>query len=64
MNYSSGKARFPHYFVKDVPLHLILRGNNRESIFGNDEDCQFFKQALLDAAKRHGLAIHAYVFID
>jgi putative transposase len=56
-------ARLPRYFVKDVPLHIILRGNNREPIFGNDEDCQFFKQALLDAAKRHRLAIHAYVFM-
>ncbi len=56
-------ARLPRYFVKGVPLHLILRGNNREPIFGNDEDCQFFREALLDAAKRHGLAIHAYVFM-
>jgi hypothetical protein len=45
-------ARFPRYFVKGVPLHIILRGNKREPIFGNDEDCQFFRASLLDAAKR------------
>jgi putative transposase len=56
-------ARLPRYFVKGVPLHIILRGNNREPIFGNDEDCQFFKESLLDAAKRHELSIHAYVFM-
>ncbi len=56
-------ARLPRYFVKGIPLHIILRGNNREPIFGNDEDCQFFKEALLDAAKRHDLAVHAYVFM-
>lgn len=56
-------ARLPRYFVQGVPLHIILRGNNREPIFGNDEDCQFFKESLSDAAKRHGLAIHAYVFM-
>ena len=56
-------ARLPRYFVKDVPLHIILRGNNREPIFGSDEDCQCFKEALQDAAKRHDLAIHAYVFM-
>jgi len=56
-------ARLPRYFVKGIPLHIILRGNNREPIFGNDEDCQFFKEVLLDAAKRHALAIHAYVFM-
>jgi putative transposase len=53
----------PRYFVKHVPLHIILRGNNRAPIFGNAEDCRFFKEALLDAAKRRRLAIHAYVFM-
>jgi putative transposase len=56
-------ARLPRYFVQDVPLHIILRGNNRAPIFGNDEDCRFFKASLLDAAGRHSLAIHAYVFM-
>lgn len=56
-------ARLPRYFIKGVPLHIILRGNNREPIFGNDEDCQFFKDVLQDAAQRHELSIHAYVFM-
>ena len=56
-------ARLPRYFVKNVPQHIILRGNNREPVFTNDEDCLFFKDVLQDAAKRHGLAIHAYVFM-
>ena len=56
-------ARLPRYFIKGVPLHIILRGNNRELIFGNEEDFRFFKEALHDAAKGHGLAIHAYVFM-
>jgi len=56
-------ARLPRYFAKGVPLHLILRGNKLEPIFGNAEDCQYFKEALLDAAQRYGLAIHAYVFM-
>lgn len=56
-------ARLPRYFVKGVPLHIILRGNNREPVFGNDEDCQFFKEVLQEAAQRHELAIHAYVFM-
>ena len=56
-------ARLPRYFVKNVPLHIILRGNNRDPIFANDEDCQFFKEALQDAAKKHELSIHAYVFM-
>lgn len=56
-------ARLPRYFVKDVPLHIILRGNNREPIFANDEDCQFLKEVLIDAARRHSFSVHAYVFM-
>lgn len=56
-------ARLPRYFAQGVPQHVILRGNNREPIFANDEDCQFFKEVLLDAAIRYGLAIHAYVLM-
>jgi putative transposase len=56
-------ARLPRYFAKGVPQHIILRGNNREPIFANDEDCQFFKEALLDAAQRYQLIIHAYVLM-
>jgi putative transposase len=56
-------ARLPRYFVKGVPLHIILRGNNRDPIFGNDDDYQYFKECLLDAAKRHDLSIPAYVLM-
>lgn len=56
-------ARLPRYFVKGVPLHLILRGNNGEPIFRDTDDSEFLKEALLDAATRYGLAIHAYVFM-
>jgi putative transposase len=56
-------ARLPRYFVKGVPLHIILRGNNGQPIFAHHEDGQFFKASLLDAATRHGLPIHAYVFM-
>jgi putative transposase len=52
-------ARLPRYFVKGVPLHILLRGNNRDPIFANDDDYQFFRECLFDAAKRHGLSIHA-----
>lgn len=56
-------ARLPRYFAAGVPQHVILRGNNRQAIFAGDEDCRFFKETLLEAAQRFGLAIHAYVFM-
>jgi len=56
-------ARLPRYFVPDVPLHLIQRGNDRQVIFAGDEDFGYFRDCLHDAAHREGLAIHAYVFM-
>jgi len=53
----------PRYFVPEVPLHLIQRGNNREVIFAGDEDFAYFRDCLIDAAHREGLAIHAYMFM-
>jgi hypothetical protein len=56
-------ARLPPFFIPDVPLHLIQRGNNRQVIFADDEDFGHFCACLLDAAHREGRAIHAYVFM-
>ncbi|MBK7326796.1 MAG: transposase [Propionivibrio sp.] len=57
-------ARLPRYFAKGVPQHVILRGNNRDAIFASDEDRQFFKEAMLEAARRYARAIHAYVLMS
>lgn len=57
-------ARLPRYFAKGVPQHIILRGNNRDAIFANDDDRRFFMDALLDAATRYELVIHAYVLMS
>ena len=56
-------ARLPRYFAKGVPQHVILRGNNRDAIFASDEDFEFFKEVLAEAARRYALAIHAYVLM-
>jgi putative transposase len=46
-----------------MPLHVIQRGNNRAAIFGGTDDLRFFRRMLAWNAARHGLAIHAYVFM-
>ena len=56
-------ARLPRYFAKGVPQHVILCGYNRDAIFASDEDCEFFKEVLAEAARRYALAIHAYVLM-
>ena len=56
-------ARLPRYFVEGQALHIIQRGNNREPIFADDQDYHFYQECLQESAERHGLAIHAYVFM-
>ncbi len=56
-------ARLPRYVIPNQPQHIIQRGNNRQLIFAADADYQFFRDALVDAATKHGLQIHAYVWM-
>lgn len=56
-------ARLPRYVIPGQPQHIIQRGNNRQAIFAAEADYQFFRDALVEAAQRHGLAIHAYVWM-
>jgi putative transposase len=56
-------ARLPRYFIPGCPQHIILRGNNRQAIFAADADLRFWRDCLVEAAARFGLAIHAYVWM-
>jgi putative transposase len=56
-------ARLPRYIIPGQPQHIIQRGNNRQAIFASDEDFVFFRDALVEAAGRFGLEVHAYVWM-
>lgn len=56
-------ARLPRYVIPGQPQHIIQRGNNRQAIFAAEADYQFFRDALLGTSLKHGLAIHAYVWM-
>lgn len=56
-------ARLPRYAVPGQPQHIIQRGNNRQVIFADETDYQFFHDALVEASRSHGLAVHAYVWM-
>ena len=55
--------RLPRFFVPCTPLHVIQRGNDRAPIFGGVADLAFFRGCLAHAARRHAVAIHAYVLM-
>ncbi|HQT35280.1 MAG TPA: hypothetical protein PLE06_14700 [Thiobacillus sp.] len=48
-------ARLPRYVIPGQPQHIIQRGNNRQLIFAAEADYQFFRDALVEAAHKHGL---------
>ena len=56
-------ARLPRYVIPGQPQHIIQRGNNRQAIFGAAADFQFFRDTLAEAARKHGLLVHGYVWM-
>lgn len=56
--------RQPRFWFEGAVLHVMQRGNNRMPIFVDDADRLYFIGALLDATRRHGAAIHAYVLMS
>ncbi len=56
-------ARLPRLAVPGHPHHLIQRGNNRQAIFADAQDCERFLAELGDLLKVHAVALHAYVLM-
>jgi len=52
-------ALLGRYFLKDQPLHVIRRGNNRDAIFFDAEDHAQDRDWLAAAATDYGCAVHA-----
>ena len=56
-------ARLGRYFLPDQPLHVIQRGNDRASIFFDDEDYGLYRTWLVEAARHYGCTVHAHVLM-
>lgn len=48
----------------EIFYHITMRGNNRQSIFINNEDFMFFTKTLYQANKIYSFTIIAYSFMD
>lgn len=57
-------ARLPRLNVPGYPVHAVIRGNDRQDIFRSQGDRVFFHRCLVEASRRHGAGIHAYVFMS
>jgi putative transposase len=62
-DYAACMPRLPRFFAPGLPLHVIQRGNNRSATFRHGDDHAFYIACLAHAARRHGVAIHAYVLM-
>jgi putative transposase len=56
-------ARISRLVIPHQPHHIIQRGNDRQVIFREDEDCHAFLGWMLEASRQFNVAIHAYVLM-
>jgi putative transposase len=57
-------ARAPRVAVAGELHYMLQRGHNRQGVFGDDFDREAYLGMLRDAARHHGVAIHAYALLD
>jgi putative transposase len=57
-------ARLPRLWIPGLPVHLVIRGNNRQAIFRSDGDRVFFHRCLVEISERCGVETHAYVLMS
>jgi putative transposase len=57
-------ARLPRLSFPGLPVHAVVRGNDRQEIFRSEGDRVFFHRCLVETTRRHGASIHAYVLMS
>lgn len=55
--------RKPRYILPGEPQHVIVRGINRDPIFYDDADYQYYLSRLKEAVEKHDCEIHAYALM-
>ena len=46
-------ARLPRYAIPGQPQHVIQRGNNREPVFADEENSQYYVDRLHEAVQKN-----------
>ncbi len=57
-------ARKARLIVPGLPHHIYQRGNNRQTVFKDDEDKTSYLDWLREAAHLYRVDVHAYVLLD
>lgn len=56
-------ARLPRIAPAGIPVHVIQRGNNRQTCFKETEDFSAYAGWLKEYSQKHKVDIHAWVFM-
>ncbi|MDA3788403.1 MAG: transposase [Desulfobacula sp.] len=56
-------ARKPRIHYPGAIYHVMLRGNAKQTIFHNDEECRYFEDILAQGLEQYSLILHAYCWM-
>ena len=56
--------RKPRFFLTDIPVHIIIRGNNKQIIFGDEDDYLAYLKWLGEGLEYSSTRLHAYVLMS
>jgi hypothetical protein len=54
--------RKSNFFISKIPVHLVIRGNSRKTIFA-EEEYQFYRKWLLERSGELDCEIYSYVLM-
>lgn len=55
--------RHPRFCPVNYPVHVIQRGNNRQTLFTADKDISVYAHWLAEGAEKFGVKVHGWVFM-
>ena len=55
--------RKPRFFIPNLPVHVIQRGNNRQAMFFEEADYRRYLSLLGEGKERYGCSVHTYVLM-
>ena len=55
--------RRPRFCARNIPVHVIQRGNNRQTLFTSDKDIAAYAHWLAEGALKFDLLVHGWVFM-
>lgn len=56
--------RKPRFFLPNIPVHILLRGNGRRVVFAEDSDRKAYLGWMKEASEKYKVDIHAYMLMD